>query len=315
MDNHTEEHNAPPPATKAVPQVVPPCPHGLTIAREDFLSPSFSADAFLARWSAASTAAAAGGGGGGGGRPRTLETLRDDLGIYLKVLRSAMIELINDDYADFVNLSTNLVGLDKGIAQLEEPLKKYRGEVLEVQSALDETLAALHEKLQRREGLYAKKIALQNLEHITHTLDKVERLLGLSSGSERREPVEMSGDLVERVATEINHLNFCVSKCRASSFVEEMRPRLKSIGDHLHASLESQLLEAVAASGGGVKSSSDVLKRCLRVYATVDRVADAENLVRVRVVRPALEDVVTEKALLDDPLGLAGIFQGILKVT
>ena len=38
-----------------------------------------------------------------------LETLRDDLAIYLKILQSAMIELINKDYADFVNLSTNLV--------------------------------------------------------------------------------------------------------------------------------------------------------------------------------------------------------------
>lgn len=38
-----------------------------------------------------------------------LENLRDDLNTYLKILRSAMIELINKDYADFVNLSTNLV--------------------------------------------------------------------------------------------------------------------------------------------------------------------------------------------------------------
>lgn len=38
-----------------------------------------------------------------------LETLKDDLDLYLKVIRSAMIELINKDYADFVNLSTNLV--------------------------------------------------------------------------------------------------------------------------------------------------------------------------------------------------------------
>ena len=38
-----------------------------------------------------------------------LEDLRDDLSVYLKILRSAMIELINKDYADFVNLSSNLV--------------------------------------------------------------------------------------------------------------------------------------------------------------------------------------------------------------
>ena len=39
----------------------------------------------------------------------SLEDLRDDLNVYLKILQAAMIELINQDYADFVNLSTNLV--------------------------------------------------------------------------------------------------------------------------------------------------------------------------------------------------------------
>lgn len=38
-----------------------------------------------------------------------LECVRDDLNVYLNVLKSAMIELINKDYADFVNLSSNLV--------------------------------------------------------------------------------------------------------------------------------------------------------------------------------------------------------------
>ena len=37
-----------------------------------------------------------------------------------------MIELINEDYADFVNLSTNLVGLDKCILRLKEPLLKHQ---------------------------------------------------------------------------------------------------------------------------------------------------------------------------------------------
>lgn len=38
-----------------------------------------------------------------------LEELRDDLELYYKLLKTAMVELINKDYADFVNLSTNLV--------------------------------------------------------------------------------------------------------------------------------------------------------------------------------------------------------------
>lgn len=59
-----------------------------------------------------------------------LESLRDDLGVYLKILRNAMIELINRDYADFVNLSTNLTGLDRLIEALKTPLGQLREEVL-----------------------------------------------------------------------------------------------------------------------------------------------------------------------------------------
>jgi hypothetical protein len=44
-------------------------------------------------------------------RDVTLEKLRDDLCVFLKVLELSMSDLINKDYPDFVNLSTNLVSI------------------------------------------------------------------------------------------------------------------------------------------------------------------------------------------------------------
>lgn len=41
-----------------------------------------------------------------------------------------MIELINKDYADFVNLSANLIGLDKEINNIQSPLGQLREQVL-----------------------------------------------------------------------------------------------------------------------------------------------------------------------------------------
>ena len=71
-------------------------------------------------------------------------------------------------------------------------------------------------------------------------LNKVERLLGLheeeqasSGGNSERGPdqqLELTGDLTERVASDVNYLNHCVSKCEASAFVEEIRPRINIIG-------------------------------------------------------------------------------------
>lgn len=60
----------------------------------------------------------------------SLETMRDDLGVYLKVLRLAMIELINKDYANFVNLSATLIGFDKTIEKIQVPLSNLNEEVM-----------------------------------------------------------------------------------------------------------------------------------------------------------------------------------------
>jgi len=54
----------------------------------------------------------------------TIECLRDDLDAYYRTLKSAMVELINKDYADFVNLSSNLVAGEGG-----EGLEKYHCEL------------------------------------------------------------------------------------------------------------------------------------------------------------------------------------------
>lgn len=48
----------------------------------------------------------------------TIEHLRDDLENYFKTLKAAMVELINKDYADFVDLSSNLVCLPAALVPL-----------------------------------------------------------------------------------------------------------------------------------------------------------------------------------------------------
>ena len=62
-------------------------------------------------------------------RDYSLERLKNDLNIFLKVLELSMIDLINKDYPDFVNLSTNLVDLDKAINDLKLPLQAIKAEV------------------------------------------------------------------------------------------------------------------------------------------------------------------------------------------
>ena len=139
-----------------------------------------------------------------------------------------MIELINDDYADFVNLSSNLVGIDEKILAIERPVLEFKGQIVAFQTKLESTKKQLETKLAERKSLHDQRVALRNLEHIINLLNKVERLLGLHEGSE--EPLELSGDLIERVAADVNYLNHCVSKCEAKAFVDEIQPRINVIG-------------------------------------------------------------------------------------
>ena len=68
----------------------------------NLIKSSFDVDAFLAHYK----------------REYSLERLKDDLNVFLKVLELSMSELINKDYPDFVNLSTNLVSFTQNMSQL-----------------------------------------------------------------------------------------------------------------------------------------------------------------------------------------------------
>ena len=77
----------------SVEEIVPREPSSAIFSRADFMKESFSVDSFV--------------GSCKGSVP--LDALKANLDDYLKSLKHALIELINEDYADFVNLSTNLV--------------------------------------------------------------------------------------------------------------------------------------------------------------------------------------------------------------
>ncbi|KAK3093714.1 hypothetical protein FSP39_019157 [Pinctada imbricata] len=233
-----------------------------------------------------------------------LENLRDDLNVYLKILRSAMIELINKDYADFVNLSTNLVGMDKAIGSLTVPLGQLREEVLSVKTAMDSAIAAVEEKLRHREHVRQKKATLQRLMNIVESVEKIERLLGIHGGN--TSPGQLNGQLIERVANEFNKLQFYVTKSKGLPLVENIKPRIANITTTLQYSLEGQFLDGLQ------KGDVQVLQQCLRTYALIDKIRDVENLFRQNIVKPFMEEMISEDSLKSNPAGLQGMYDKIL---
>ncbi|XP_037798953.1 conserved oligomeric Golgi complex subunit 2-like [Penaeus monodon] len=268
----------------------------LCFDKDDFMKNDFSVDNFVRVHQAA----------GSGG----LETLRDDLGVYLKILRSAMIELINRDYADFVNLSTNLTGLDRLIEALKTPLGQLREEVLSVEKLLDDAITTTSQDLEKRQVLTKQKAMLHRLTQISNRLDRLEALLK-SGGKEGRETLNgygeggEEGDLVDRLAAEVNHLNFLVSHCEGSALLDVCKPRVAKVCQFVEHGLERGLREGV------LNKDLPLLRRTLRTYASLGSVAHAHQLVR-ELIRKSLEDVISDSALRSDPRGLPGMYANTL---
>uniref|UniRef100_A0A182J8B3 Conserved oligomeric Golgi complex subunit 2 n=1 Tax=Anopheles atroparvus TaxID=41427 RepID=A0A182J8B3_ANOAO len=263
---------------------LPAGPATLCFDKNEFMKKTFSVDEFLHENRNAGS----------------LEIIRDDLGMYLKVLRSAMIELINQDYADFVDLSANLIGLDQQIAAIGGPLEKLRDEVGQVKSALEASMTEIESCLEQKKVLRAHKKSLQSLGRVQGSLEKLDSML---LGERKDLPIDAI--LLERAALESIQLQFNIKFCR--DFLDERKQRLaQELWSELLARLRGYFLRALE------DTDPRELERCLRIYCTLDECRTAEDVFRKEIVAPFMNRVVSESSLQNAPQGLTGIYNQIL---
>ena len=90
-----------------------------------------------------------------------------------------------------------------------------------VEEAFQSVLVQLRAKMELKTQLHQKRILLQNLEHISLTLNKIEKLLAVGSGGGGDDSagggIIADGDVIERVAVDIHHLNYCMAKVPSDS--------------------------------------------------------------------------------------------------
>ncbi|XP_047615810.1 conserved oligomeric Golgi complex subunit 2 isoform X3 [Phacochoerus africanus] len=240
-----------------------------------------------------------------------LEELRDDLELYYKLLKTAMVELINKDYADFVNLSTNLVGMDKALNQLSVPLGQLREEVLSLRSSLSEGIRAVDERMSKQEDIRKKKMCVLRLIQVIRSVEKIEKILN-SQNCKETSALEgssslLTGQILERIATEFNQLQFHAVQSKGMPLLDKIRPRIAGITAMLQQSLEGLLLEGLRTS------NVDIIRHCLRTYATIDKTRDAEALVGQVLVKPYMDEVITEQIVDTNLSGLQLMYHKLLE--
>lgn len=269
---------------------LPSAPSTLCFNKDEFMKEKFSIDRFVSECR----------------KHVQLETLREDLGLYLRLLRTAMIELINQDYADFVNLSSNLVGLDRAIGKLSVPLGQLKEEVKSVKASVDEAICQIDMKLNQRKQMRDKKTSLQLLMSSVQCVERIESLLGIRDDNSGIE-LNLDGNLMERIATEYNRLQFVINKSKGLPLIEKLKPRILHITTVLQRNLEASFLSSL--------NSNDVdgLRQCLRIYATIDKTRDVEDLFRKQIVAPYMELAINETVLKSNPQGLKGMYSKVLE--
>ncbi|KAF0027089.1 hypothetical protein F2P81_019830 [Scophthalmus maximus] len=240
-----------------------------------------------------------------------LEEMREDLELYYKLLKTAMVELINKDYADFVNLSTNLVGMDKALNQLSLPLGQLREEVMSLRSCVTEVIQAIDNQLSKREDLQKKKVCVLRLIQVVRSVEKIEKILH-SQNSKESSSLEFSspllaGQILERIATEFNQLQFHAVQSKGMPLLDKVRPRIAGITSMLQQSLEGLLIEGLQTS------NVDIVRHCLRTYATIDKTRDAEALVGQVLVKPYMDQVIVEEVVKSSSTGLQMMYSRLLE--
>ncbi|KAG8123601.1 hypothetical protein E2320_019026 [Naja naja] len=239
---------------------LPRGPDNLCFDKDEFMKPDFDVDHFVSEC-----------------RKRVqLEELRDDLELYYKLLKTAMIELINKDYADFVNLSTNL----------------------SLKSCVSEEIRAIDDRLSKQEDIRKKKMCVLRLIQVIKSVEKIEKIL--HSQNSKETSLEVSRGQIQK-------LQFHAVQSKGMPLLDKLKPRIVGITATLQQSLEGLLLEGLQTS------NIDIIRHCLRTYATIDKTRDAEALVGEVLVKPYIDEVIVEQYVQSQPNGLQTMYSKLLE--
>uniref|UniRef100_A0A4W4E958 Conserved oligomeric Golgi complex subunit 2 n=1 Tax=Electrophorus electricus TaxID=8005 RepID=A0A4W4E958_ELEEL len=274
---------------------LPKGPDSLCFNKDEFMKDDFDVDKFVAACR----------------KHVQLEEMREDLEKYYRLLKTAMVELINKDYADFVNLSTNLVGMDKALNQLSVPLGQLREEVLSLRSSVNEVIQAIDTQLSKQDDIQKKKICVLRLIQVVQSVEKIEKILHSqntkdTTSLETSSPL-LAGQILERIATEFNQLQFHAVQSKGMPLLDKVRPRIAGITAMLQQSLEGLLIQGLQTS------NLDMVRHCLRTYATIDKTRDSEALVGQVLVKPYMDEVINEQFVSSSPHGLQVMYAKLLE--
>lgn len=273
-------------------EVLPKANKSFCFTAQDFADDSFSIDSFLKT-----------------SRSRvTLEQLKDDLNSYLKLLKASMVELINEDYNDFINLTTNLMGFDKSINNLSQPLIKLRDQSSELERHFSGLIRQLDNQMTRLRAIRRNKNQLNKIIEVNECIEKADNWFncyknsGLSGDGIFRDlsSLEKIGLIIVRIEMLMKSIEADIPLVR-----QQLVPRFQVISDNFYLTLESEFFSSIT------NNKKEELMTILRIYSLNGKQLELEALFRQKVVKPYMDEVICETFL--DKYGIQRFFDEILR--
>ncbi|CAO2818154.1 unnamed protein product [Amaranthus hypochondriacus] len=254
------------------------------------------------------------------------DTLRSQLQSHLSSLKHQLVDLINRDYNDFVNLTTNLVDVDSSVARMRAPLSDLRDKISAFRESVKQSLVSLQNGLNQRADAANAREVLELLLDTFHVVSKVEKLIKelpsvaadwsngdlnasershISNGiavqqSENESNVrETQSMLLERIASEMNRLKFYMAHAKDLPFIQNIEKRFQSASLLLDASLGHCFVDGLE------HQDENAIYNCLRAYAAIDNTRNAEEIFRTTIVAPLIEKIIPHGSS-----GLIGVASG-----
>uniref|UniRef100_A0A0K0FEB3 Conserved oligomeric Golgi complex subunit 2 n=1 Tax=Strongyloides venezuelensis TaxID=75913 RepID=A0A0K0FEB3_STRVS len=140
----------------------------------------------------------------------TLDEISGDLRSYLKTVQEELVELINVEYADFVNLSSSLVSLNDVIERIGESTNTSFNKYCESTFQLKESANQLNDKREKLSKCYMEQISLRNKINFVESSKRFIDLL-------EQFPAEMSRRQVERFSMSLADLVNTFEACKETA--------------------------------------------------------------------------------------------------
>ena len=291
-------------------------------------SESFDVSSFLQTLSSSTTPSLA------------LPAVKARLASYHAAASAQLLAHVNRDYNKFVQLTTQIEGVDTMIDALNVSFGEVEARCLAARAEVGAPLPAIDAMLEKRRALRARRHHLEALVSVHGAVERCERALAeAAAGTKDAPPLAAGGSAadddalttLERVATRIAHADVAIAQLHDAPLAATLRPRL----DHARAAtlqriqhtLAAQLTASdVVAEDGGAgsrRSTTPSAEREARLRCTVrahltlgERAAVARALADL-VLKPFLADHLTRGRLdggggRNSCAGLPSLFDGLL---